>query len=268
VGLARARDLLAQDGLGRADEADVLDYMAPLLAIRGEFEAARASVRRAHVFWREAGVLAPDAPDWLAEASVVELVAGDWEAAERALRIQCEHGERPGREPVLATAAAMLSHCLYEQGQDDEAARWAARSEQHAPVHDPNAQVLWRSARAKLLARGGSHEHAEALACDAVARSERTDGIWGQADAYMDLAEVLAFARRPAERAVVVATALELYERKEHLVGAERARRLLADLRVDLSAGRSRAHPEIRDLRALRITSDRDDELVRLERIK
>ena len=59
VGLARARELLAQDDLGRTDEADVLDYMAPLLAIRGEFEAARASVRRAHLFWREAGVLAP-----------------------------------------------------------------------------------------------------------------------------------------------------------------------------------------------------------------
>ena len=109
----------------------------------------------------------------------------------------------------------MLSHCLYEQGQDDEAAHWAARSEQHAPVHDPNAQVLWRSARAKLLARGGSHETAEALARDAVARAERTDWIWGQADAFMDLAEVLAFAGKPGERAVAVAAALELYERKE-----------------------------------------------------
>ena len=70
-------ELLAQDDLGRTDKADVLDYMAPLLAIRGEFEAARASVRRAHLFWRKAGVLAPDTPDWLAEASIVELVAGD-----------------------------------------------------------------------------------------------------------------------------------------------------------------------------------------------
>jgi tetratricopeptide (TPR) repeat protein len=225
-------------------------------------------VRRALVFWREAGVLAPDTPDWLAEASVVELVAGDWEAAEHALRIQCAHAERPGREPVLATAAAMLSSCLYEQGRDDEAGHWAALGEQHAPVHDPNAQVLWRSARAKLLARSGSHEQAEALARDAVARSERTDWIWGQADAYMDLAEVLAAAGKAEERADSVATALELYERKEHLVGAERARRLLADLGVDLSAGGPRAHLELRDGGAPLIARDRGDELVRLERIE
>ena len=181
-----------------------------------------------------------DTPDWLAEASIVEVVAGDWEAAERALRMQCEHGERPGRGPVLATAAAMLSNCLYEQGQDDEAGDWAARSEQHAPVHDPNAQVLWRSARAKLLARGGSHEPGEALARDAVERAERTDWIWGQADAFMDLAEVLGFAGKPEERAAAVAKALELYERKEQS-SAPSARGGCSPTRDRLSAG-VRAH--------------------------
>jgi tetratricopeptide (TPR) repeat protein len=244
--------------------------MAPLLAIRCEFDAARESVRRALAYWRDAGVLAPEMPDWLAEASVVELVAGDWDAAERALRIQCEQSERPGREPVLATAAAMLAHCLLEQGRDDEADRWATRAEEIAPVHDPNAQVLWRSARAKLLARTGSTDRAKTLARDAVARAERTDWIWGQADAYMDLAEVLA--DEPEERADALAAALALYERKEHLVGAERARLRLAEFvreaEVQISGGSPRLHAELRELGAARIARDRGDELARLERVE
>ena len=55
-----------------------------------------------------------------------------------------------------------------------------------------------------------------------------TDALIDQANAFMDLAEVLEAAGRPAEAREALERALETYERKEHVVGAERARAALA----------------------------------------
>ncbi len=46
----------------------------------------------------------------------------------------------------------------------------------------------------------------------------------------LDLAEVLQAAGKPAEAVEAVEQAIELFERKGNVVGAKRARRLLAEL--------------------------------------
>jgi hypothetical protein len=61
----------------------------------------------------------------------------------------------------------------------------------------------------------------------AVADSDFLDMI---ADAHADLAEVLKLANRNAEAIAELRVALELYERKGHLVGADRMRAQLAEL--------------------------------------
>jgi hypothetical protein len=50
------------------------------------------------------------------------------------------------------------------------------------------------------------------------------------ADAHADLAEVLNLANQNAEAIAELRVALELYERKGHLVGAEKTRGRLAEL--------------------------------------
>jgi hypothetical protein len=75
--------------------------------------------------------------------------------------------------------------------------------------------------------RRGEHAHAEALAREAVAISERTDALNWQGDALSDLAEVLHLAGRADETEAALAQALERYERKHNLAMAEQTRERL-----------------------------------------
>jgi tetratricopeptide (TPR) repeat protein len=86
------------------------------------------------------------------------------------------------------------------------------------------SQVLWRTARAKLLARRGELEPAKALAREAVAVAEPTDLLITHADALFDLAEVLALAGRRDAALAALGDASELYERKGNLTTLARAR--------------------------------------------
>jgi hypothetical protein len=84
--------------------------------------------------------------------------------------------------------------------------------------------VVWRTARAKILARSGELESAEALAREAVRIGEPSDLLVTRADALSDLAEVLVLAGRRGDSLAVLSEASELYERKGNLTGAARAR--------------------------------------------
>ena len=80
-----------------------------------------------------------------------------------------------------------------------------------AAEDDAQSQALWRSVRAKVLARRPDDaEHAVALAREAVEILRSTDAIVWQADALVDLAETLAAVgdEAEAERALAEAAAL------------------------------------------------------------
>ena len=88
--------------------------------------------------------------------------------------------------------------------------------------------MLWRTARAKILARRGELGPAEALAREAVAIGEPTDLLNDQADALLDLAEVLRLAGRAEEARVAALEAAKRFERKGNLPSLERAREAAA----------------------------------------
>ena len=88
-------------------------------------------------------------------------------------------------------------------------------SERATAPDDLSAGVQWRGVRAKLLARRGDDEAAEALAREAVALAEETDFPVLRADALLVLAEVAGEGR---------AEAIRLYEEKGNVAAAERAR--------------------------------------------
>jgi tetratricopeptide (TPR) repeat protein len=90
---------------------------------------------------------------------------------------------------------------------------------------------LWRSARAKVLARDGNADKALQLAREAVAIIAETDWLNLRGDALLDLAEVLDLAGKPDEAAPRIAEALHLYEQKGNIVAAGKAHELLTELR-------------------------------------
>ena len=79
------------------------------------------------------------------------------------------------------------------------------QSEEIAAADDVATQYLWRSVRAKLVARRGSFAEAEALALDAIRIIEAAQDPDSQGYAYIDLAEVLRMAGR-GEDAIRAAT--------------------------------------------------------------
>ncbi|HJS70491.1 MAG TPA: tetratricopeptide repeat protein, partial [Gaiellaceae bacterium] len=159
-----------------------------------------------------------------------ELLAGDAaravEAGEASCRILAELGELS----LLSSVSGYLARALYEADRLDEADAWAARAAELGASDDALTQYLWRQTRAKVLARRGEHAEAERLAREAVMIADGTGFLNGQADAYADLGEVLVLAGRADEAVEALRGALERYERKENLVGAERTRSRLSEL--------------------------------------
>ncbi|MBA3428626.1 MAG: hypothetical protein H0U07_08660 [Actinobacteria bacterium] len=124
-------------------------------------------------------------------------------------------------------ASCNLAQALLALGRDDEAEQWLERGRETAPSEERLAQMLWRQARRKVLARRGELQEGERLAREAVALAAETDMLNANADALLDLAEVLALAGQDAR--AELEQALALYERKGNLVMAERTRSRLAE---------------------------------------
>jgi Flp pilus assembly protein TadD len=135
------------------------------------------------------------------------------------------------REHTLsALLAALLANALYLQGRDDEALELSERSRDAAGADDLLAQVQWRTARAKPLARAGRGAEAETLAREALGLVRTTDFPAARAETAMDLAEVLCLDGRGAEAFQYVREALALYEQKGWRVAAAAARARLAEV--------------------------------------
>ncbi|HKF14434.1 MAG TPA: BTAD domain-containing putative transcriptional regulator [Gaiellaceae bacterium] len=216
-------EILAQPGQQRRIRASAIRALAGLKAMAGQFEEARGLVSAHKELAEELGLRVTSAS--AAETyGIVENLAGDPAAAEREL----SHGygilEQIGETQNFPDLAAKLADALYTQGQDERALELSEVSERATAPDDLSAGVQWRSVRAKLLARQGELEPAEALAREAVALAAETDFLVLRADALMDLAEVLRAVGRADEAVPYVEQALELYEQKGNIVGADRAR--------------------------------------------
>ena len=227
-GIRRCRKLLAQADL--VGEARVDVSLAALEAMRGRFAEARGLLTRAEAVFEEFGQTSVGAALVDPMRARVELLAGEPEAAETALRASCRVLEQLGDTGELATRAAELAHLLVAEGRDEEAEGWCERAIELGPADDLATQLWGRSARVSLLARRGELAQAEALAREAVELAEGTDALNHQARTWLDLAEVLTRAGRTAEAEEAGARGLELYERKGNLSAAQLARERLARL--------------------------------------
>jgi tetratricopeptide (TPR) repeat protein len=123
-----------------------------------------------------------------------------------------------------------LAEALHAQGRLDEADEWTRLAEAHAPGDDLDAQILWRSVRAKVQARKGDCATAEELARSATGLMGEGDGLNRRARVQRDFGEVLRLTGKTDEASTAFLRATELYERKGNLVGAAQVRALQDDL--------------------------------------
>jgi class 3 adenylate cyclase/tetratricopeptide (TPR) repeat protein len=164
----------------------------------------------------------------------VELLAGDPVAAAAEGEESCRMREELGRWAELSTAAGGLALVYCELDRLGDAERWAARAAELGTDEDAVTQMLWRQARARVLARRGEHAEAERLARRAIEIAETTEDLNSKAEARADLGEVLAIAGRPEDAADVVEEALARFEAKENVVRAKEMRDRLARLRAEV----------------------------------
>jgi len=210
-------------------EAGALGILARAAAMRGDFAEARRLSKEARNTIADVGELLTVAYDSISEG-LIELLAGDPDAAIVALNRGFEALERRGGMSPLAVLAANLARAFVVKGQDDDAERFIRRCRDAAAESQLDTQIKWRALQGVVLARRGEFEEATRLAREAVALAERSEQVDSQAEALGDLADVLHRAGAVQEAVRHAERALALYEGKGNLVSAARLRRLLAHL--------------------------------------
>jgi predicted ATPase/class 3 adenylate cyclase len=226
-GIARCKQFAGAAAAEPTTQAFCSCERAVLEAMRGDFGLARELLADGRHALEELGL-----PVWVAvtgqEVFFVEMLAGDAATAAAVLGRSYETLAEMGERSFRSTIAGLLAHALYALGEHDEAERFSRLSEAVATRDDVFSQVLWRGARAKVLAQRGETEAGAAAAREAVALAERTELLTTHADALLDLGEVLALAGRDDEARAAARTAAELHERKGNLTSLAQARQAAA----------------------------------------
>jgi class 3 adenylate cyclase/predicted ATPase len=204
----------------------VLQKLSRIEAHAGHLDQARASYAEARAIAVEYGLRLREGVQ-VQDGALVEMAAGDYGTAERYLRegiaILAELGETGFR----STSVSELAEALLLQGRLDEAAAAAAEAQSLAQPDDwePVSRAL--AVQGRVMALRGDAEGGLALLQEAVGRAEPTDFLEMRGDVQLALAEVARAANRPDDATAAATHALELYERKGHVIGAERARAFL-----------------------------------------
>ncbi len=201
-------------------EANVMCYLGGLLAMQGDFDEARGHVRQGRALFAELGNRYGVATHSVI-AGQVELLAGDAKAALDVLDSGYRSFEEMGETGVLSTVAAFLAEAHLELDHADDAARFAAISEQTASDDDAASQILSRVVRARVLAREGDRAGAQEQLEEATERAAETDFLDLQGKVWAAVAETVDGLR--AEEAMQMA--LAAYEAKGNVVSAAAVRR-------------------------------------------
>ena len=220
--IARCEQLLAGEMVGPAGEANVLVFLGGLLAMRGQLDEARAHVACARKTFDELGQLGPAGALCGGVGGAIEVLAGDWQAAELVLHESCELLQRARLNSTFATRAGELAAAIYEQGRFAEADSWSRAAENAAAEDDLDARLAWQPVRAKLLARSGEHDDAERTARVAGVAAQSTDALNKRARVLLDLADVLRLVGRAAETPELIEQARRDFEQKGNVAGADR----------------------------------------------
>ena len=219
-GLRRCRGILERAAGDKKAMSSALFAQAVFEAGRGRPGQARELLARARALLEEVALRVWIAGPLAQCAGWAELVAGDPVAAERELTAGQTALSEIGEVSWLSTTVGILAQAVYAQGRYDEADALTRLSDESAVPDDVYAQVLWRSVRAKVLARRGEQEAAVAIAQESAALSASSDFLHLRWHSLMSQAEVLRLARRCSDARPVLEEAVRLAERKGNVMGA------------------------------------------------
>ncbi len=182
--LARCQAILA-DTTNRRVQANCLVRIGGLEALAGRFDAARETIADARAVMDDLGLrhLKAHSSD---VAVLVEMLAGDYEAAEAEARAAHEALVQMGDVTYQNSEAHLVAQALEAQGRVDDAERWLERSFGEDDS-DPDSLTL----RAQILMRRGRLEDAERLVRSALALGPEPS-VPQFADARFVLAGILA----------------------------------------------------------------------------
>jgi Flp pilus assembly protein TadD len=210
---------------GRRLEIRALSTLGFVAALRDDFDTARRLCMDANSLAMELGT-----QSFVANEVDVELLAGNWPAAEHAVRAELEALEQIGDMGHYASLVLPLVDALVPQGRAEEsraavelAARWAIDD-------DRDAQMGLHCSQAALLVVEGDLVNAEEHARKAVAIAESSDYIIRRIRALSGLADVLAAAGRPDEARDRLERAIALAQEKESLAHERTLRAKLVEL--------------------------------------
>ena len=148
----------------RAGTAYLQSFLGGLVAQTGRFDEGRALVASARAVLDDLGLRAAALTSCVGLLGDIELLAGDNRSAEILLRDLCAELDRAHGHDELASRASDLAEALLGQGLDAESEEWTIVAERNAAGDDVHAQMMWRSVRAKVLARRGKVGQAVPLA--------------------------------------------------------------------------------------------------------
>jgi class 3 adenylate cyclase/tetratricopeptide (TPR) repeat protein len=214
----------------RQAEALTIRALANLEAMRGRFSEARTLYRRSRATLDELGVGLEAALTSATASGPVELIADDAEAAESELRRDYEALAAMGERNYISTTAALLAEALYRQDRDTEAMELTLESERIGAADDVVTQFLWRSIRAKVLARMGRQGEAMRLSSEAVAIIGLAQDPDSQGYAAIDQAEVLRMVGRTDDAAREAGRAVQLFALKGNTASGSRAQATLGEI--------------------------------------
>ena len=223
--IARCREVLERERDNRVVEPAISRYLAVLEARLGRFDEARTLAARTVELYDELGMrLFAQAASAMARGDI-ELLAGDFVAAEEVLRPGLDALERDGR-PGLPVERRGFSRDALSSARDGSTRRRRWRGAPKQPRHrTTSGRRRCHAGRAPRYSRAAAtFADAEQLGRETVAVLQDTDALELKAVALLDLAEVFVYAGGSREAAFSAEQALSLYEQKGNVVAAERAR--------------------------------------------
>jgi DNA-binding SARP family transcriptional activator len=223
VAIPRCEQLVEETAGRPLLQAQILGALAPLLAMQGKAAEADEVLARGRRIMEAAGEWIWIVSFW---RSMVHLWRNDALAAERELRPGYEALKRIGERSHFSSLAHGLANALYMQGRYDETERLTRECEEACRPNDVHSHILWRSTRAKVLARREELDGAMELARDALVLAEQGDFLPAHAGAQEDFSKVLYMAGRTAEARLAMEEAIRLYDEKGNHLAADRARAL------------------------------------------
>ena len=226
----RAAEELVERSEGHAlSTAQAGSMLGRTLAVRGDTDRGRALVSTSIERTREGGLVVISAGNSMG-LWVVEMAAGDLDAAERALRQGAEELERLGDRGYYPTVIVLLADTLARRGAYDEALALCPVVRETSAPDDIVNIVCVDALEGYLLARAGDLEGGERLARRAVELAADIDFYETKARGFELFAMTMELAGKRSEALDAAREALAIYEAKGDKANSEQARSLVASL--------------------------------------